>query len=156
MENHTDNHYADASMMIRRPVSEVYKAFIDPEVTTQFWFSKSSAILTEGESVEWTWTMFDHTVLIKVLKLIENELIQIQWGDDPDVQVFWTFIAIDESKTVVNIKNTGFKGDQETLISQIRDSTGGFSLVVAGLKAWLEHGIHLNLVADKYPGLTTE
>jgi len=28
---------------------------------------------------------------------------------------------------------------------------GRFSLVLAGLKAWLEHGIELNLVADHAP-----
>jgi hypothetical protein len=31
------------------------------------------------------------------------------------------------------------------------DSAGGFSLVIAGLKAWLEHGIQLNLVTDRHP-----
>ena len=31
------------------------------------------------------------------------------------------------------------------------DSMGGFSLVLAALKAWLEHGIALNLVADRNP-----
>jgi hypothetical protein len=27
----------------------------------------------------------------------------------------------------------------------------GFSLTLAGAKAWLEHGIQLSLVADRYP-----
>lgn len=31
------------------------------------------------------------------------------------------------------------------------DSIGGFSLVLAALKAWLEHGIALDLVADRDP-----
>ena len=30
---------------------------------------------------------------------------------------------------------------------------GGFSLVLAGLKALLEHGIQLNLVADHFPDM---
>jgi len=34
-------------------------------------------------------------------------------------------------------------------------STGGFTIVLAGLKALLEHNIQLNLVADRFPkGLT--
>ena len=28
---------------------------------------------------------------------------------------------------------------------------GGYTIVLCGLKAWLEHGIALNLVADKAP-----
>jgi hypothetical protein len=31
------------------------------------------------------------------------------------------------------------------------NSTEGFSLVLAGLEAFLEHNIKLNLVADRFP-----
>ncbi|SJN17484.1 hypothetical protein FM120_00535 [Sphingobacterium faecium PCAi_F2.5] len=31
------------------------------------------------------------------------------------------------------------------------DSTGGFTTVLDGCKAYLEHGIDLNLIADKFP-----
>jgi hypothetical protein len=55
------------------------------------------------------------------------------------------------SKTFVTITNHNFKGVGDELISQIRDSTGGFTIVLAGLKAWLEHGIELNLIGDKFP-----
>jgi hypothetical protein len=33
----------------------------------------------------------------------------------------------------------------------VLDATGGFTLLLAGLKAYLEHRIQLNLVADKFP-----
>jgi hypothetical protein len=36
------------------------------------------------------------------------------------------------------------------------DSTGGFSFLLAGLKAFLEHGLELNLVADHNPGALVE
>jgi hypothetical protein len=32
-------------MLIRRPVEEVFNAFVDPTVTTRFWFSRSSGQL---------------------------------------------------------------------------------------------------------------
>ncbi len=32
-------------MLIRKPVAEVFEAFVDPEVTTKFWFAKSSGRL---------------------------------------------------------------------------------------------------------------
>lgn len=35
-------------------------------------------------------------------------------------------------------------------MKQVTDSTQGFSLGLAGLKALLEHDIELNLVADRY------
>lgn len=34
---------------------------------------------------------------------------------------------------------------------QVGDSAGGFSFVLAGLKAWLEHNVRLNLVPDRHP-----
>lgn len=33
----------------------------------------------------------------------------------------------------------------------VADSTQGFTLLLAGLKAWLEHGVQLNLTLDRYP-----
>ena len=41
--------------------------------------------------------------------------------------------------------------DRDELVKQVTDSTQGFSLVLAGLKALLEHNVRLNLVADRYP-----
>jgi hypothetical protein len=36
-------------------------------------------------------------------------------------------------------------------VKQVADSTQGFCLVLAGVKALLEHGIELDLVRDRYP-----
>ncbi|MEN2665916.1 hypothetical protein [Listeria aquatica] len=46
------------SLLIRKPVSEVFQAFIIPEITTRFWFSKSSGKLVQGEKVTWEWEMY--------------------------------------------------------------------------------------------------
>ena len=53
--------------------------------------------------------------------------------------------------TYVSITETGYQGDGDALVRQVADSTQGFSLTLAGAKVWLEHGIQLNLVADRYP-----
>lgn len=63
----------------------------------------------------------------------------------------WTFKNLGKAGTFVSIVNHGFQGETEKLISQIRDSTEGFTLVLAGLKAYLEHNIQLNLVFDRFP-----
>ena len=34
---------AKAEMLIRRPVAEVFEAFVDPAITSKFWFSKAAA-----------------------------------------------------------------------------------------------------------------
>lgn len=56
-----------------------------------------------------------------------------------------------DGRTFVSITESGFTGDGDELLKQVTDSTQGFSLVLAGLKALLEHNVRLNLVADRYP-----
>jgi uncharacterized protein YndB with AHSA1/START domain len=56
-----------------------------------------------------------------------------------------------DNTTFVSVTNTGFSGDEDEVVKQAIASTEGFALVLAGLKAFLEHNITLNLVADHFP-----
>lgn len=152
MAQHDHAHAAVAAMLIRRPVAEVFEAFIDPAVTTRIWFTKSSGRLEPGKALTWTWEMYNHTASVKVLEVVAPERILIEWGNYEDkTLVEWTFRSLSPDATFVRIVNSGFKGDAEQLLSQVRDSTEGFTLVLAGLKALLEQDIELNLVADRFP-----
>jgi uncharacterized protein YndB with AHSA1/START domain len=91
-------------VLLRKPISEVFEAFIDPEITTKFWFSKSSGKLEEGKSIDWVWEMYgNNTVTVKVLSLLANESIVVQWGDDEKAKAEWEFNDLSESKTFVTI-----------------------------------------------------
>ena len=46
---------------------------------------------------------------------------------------------------------SGFTGSDDEKVAQAMDSMGGFCHLLAGCKAFLEHGIELNLVADHNP-----
>lgn len=46
-------------MLIRKTVSEVFNAFIDSVVTTNFRFTKSTGQLVAGEELIWTWEMYN-------------------------------------------------------------------------------------------------
>ncbi len=149
MEN---QNFAEAGMLIRKPVSEVFEAFINPEITTNFWFTKSSGKLEEGEEVTWTWEMYNLDVPVRISEVIPNEKIEIDWGNYDDMtRVIFLFQPVSENETYVNVVNDLFRGNTDELKKQIRDSTGGFNLVMAGCKAWLEHGINLNLIRDRFP-----
>ena len=43
--------FVDAQLLIRKPVHEVFTAFIDPKHTTQFRFRKSDGQLEVGKQV---------------------------------------------------------------------------------------------------------
>lgn len=62
----------------------------------------------------------------------------------------FTITQLNNTKTFVSVRNTSFHGSVDEKIAGIRDSTDVF-LVLAGLKAYLEYGIGLNLIADRNP-----
>ncbi|MCD9025256.1 SRPBCC family protein [Cohnella silvisoli] len=138
---------AKAEMLIRKPVKEVFEAFIDPAITSRFWFTKSSGRLEAGKRVQWEWEMYGASADVDVKEIEENRRILIEFG----TTVEWIFTSRTENETFVTITNTGFEGDGDHIVKQAIDSTEGFTIVLCGLKALLEHGIILNLVSDKAP-----
>ena len=61
------------------------------------------------------------------------------------------FTARPDGTTFVSITNSGFGGGPQETASLAVGATEGFSFVLAGAKALLEHGVQLNLVADRFP-----
>lgn len=139
------------SMMIRRPAAQVYDAFIDPLVTTHFWFTKSSGKLEEGQTVRWDWEMYGASTDVVVHELEANRRILISWSGSPHNLVEWVFTPRNENETMVTVTNWGFVGSSDEVLAEALDSMGGFSIVLCGAKAYLEHGLELNLIADKAP-----
>lgn len=143
---------AKAAMLIRKPVADVFVAFVDPAITTQFWFTKSSGKLEAGKQVEWTWEMYNASAKVDVKVVEPNKRILIEWGGyGAPNSVEWLFTPRADHTTFVSITNSGFQGTADEVVQQALDSTGGFTLVLAGAKAWLEHNIRLNLVGDRFP-----
>jgi uncharacterized protein YndB with AHSA1/START domain len=144
---------ARTEMLIRRPVAEVYDAFIDPRKTSKFWFSSGSGRLEVGKRVQWRWDIYDLKVDVDVKALEQDRRIIVDWssGEAPTT-IEWHFTPHSGDTTFVSITNSGFTGDEQSIIKQALGSTEGFTFVLAGLKAYLEHGVQLNLVADRHPG----
>jgi uncharacterized protein YndB with AHSA1/START domain len=143
---------AKTGMLIRRPVADVFEAIVNPEITSNFWFTKGSGRLDLSKEVQWDWEM--HEVSIQVVpKIIEvNRRIVIEWpGYSGPTTVEWTFAPQKDGTTFVRVSEVGWTGDGDKLVRYVADSTQGFTLMLAGLKAFLEHGIRLNLTADRYP-----
>jgi uncharacterized protein YndB with AHSA1/START domain len=140
----------ECQMLIRRPASQVFQAFLDPNITTNFWFTKSSGFLETGKTVIWEWEMYGVSVPVFTKEIINDRKISIEWGD-PSTNVDFEFETFSEDTTYVVIKHYGFDLSGDELINAIKDSTGGFTTVLDGLKAFMEHDLKLNLIADKFP-----
>ncbi len=140
------------AMLIRKPAAEVFEAFVNPEITTKFWFTKSSGRLDAGQQVQWEWEMYGVGAPVTVKIIEPTQRLVIEWpGYSGLTTVEWLFAAQPDGTTFVTITETGYTGDGDALVQQVTDSTQGFSLVLAGLKALLEHNIQLNLVGDRFP-----
>ncbi|HEX5887732.1 MAG TPA: SRPBCC family protein [Pyrinomonadaceae bacterium] len=143
---------AKAAMLIRRPAAEVFEAFIDPSITSRFWFTKSTGRLEPGKHVTWTWEMYDVSIEVEVKEIEASKRILIEWGNyGAMTQVEWIFTPYEGGATYVTITNSGFQGDGDKVVRDALDSTGGFTWVLAGLKALLEHNVELNAIVDAVP-----
>lgn len=142
-----------AEMLIRKPVAEVFEAFIDPAITSKFWFTKGSARLDSGQPIRWDWEMFGVSVEVSVKAIEANKRILFDWplsGGSPTT-VEWLFAPRADDTTFVTITESGFSGDGDEVVQKALNAQGGFTFLLSGLKAFLEHHIELNLSADHAP-----
>lgn len=143
---------AKTGMLIRKPVAEVFEALVNPDITTKFWFTKGSGRLEPGRQVRWDWEMYDVSVQVTAKAIEPKRRIVIEWpGYSGPTTVEWMFARHEGGTTFVSVMESGFTGEGDELVKYVADSTQGFTLMLAGLKAYLEHGIRLNLTADRYP-----
>jgi uncharacterized protein YndB with AHSA1/START domain len=139
-------------MLVRRPASDVFEALVNPEVTSQFWFTKGSDRLAPGAQVRWDWEMYDVSTQVRVIEFELDQRLVIEWeGYSGPTTVRWNLIPQADGTTFVRITEQGFTGTIDDVVRYVSDSTQGFTWMLAGLKAFLEHGLHLNLTADAHP-----
>jgi uncharacterized protein YndB with AHSA1/START domain len=140
----------EVSTLIRRPPAEAFAAFVDPAVTTRFWFTKSSGPLAPGATVRWEWEMYGvaDTVLVKEFEAPERFVLAMGGGEGLTVEFRFT---PREEGTVVAVTESGFSGTADEALAYVAGSTGGYTTALCAAKALLEHGIELGAVRDKFP-----
>jgi uncharacterized protein YndB with AHSA1/START domain len=141
---------AEAQMLIRKPVAEVFEALVNPELTKNFWFTKGSGRLEVNKKLTWEWEMYNVTTPVVAKEILQNEKIVFVWDEQPKTVEF-RFRSLRDDATFVTVTECGYQETGDQLVEVIKRSTGGFTTVLDGLKAFLEHTINLNLVADKFP-----
>jgi uncharacterized protein YndB with AHSA1/START domain len=136
-------------MIVHRPVEEVFRAMVDPEVTTRFWFTRSSGPVVAGAHVRWDWDMFGVSTEVDVHEVEENSRIHMTWGGaEGSTTVEWRFVPVGDDATCVAVTETGIEGTGDEVVAHAIDSMGGFTIVLCALKALLEHDVVLQAVRD--------
>lgn len=140
-------------MLIRRPAQEVFEAFVDPAITTKFWFTRSTGRLVPGADVQWEWEMYNVSADVRVKEVQQNSRLVLEWGGEETgfTTVGWRFFPQKDDTTFVTIAESGFSGDGDQIVASAINSMGGFSFLLAAAKAHLEHNIILTLTADHAP-----
>lgn len=141
---------AKVDIRVRTPVERVYEAFVDPDLITQFWFTRAESRLEQGKRTRWYWDMYGISDEIYVHALEPNRRIRIEWSFPDSYFVEWRFEP-HGAHTHVTIICDGFKGDGDAQLFTALDASSGFPFVLSSLKAWIEHGVRLTLVEDRAP-----
>lgn len=95
-----------SEMLILKPVYEVYEAFVNPDITTKFWFTKSNGRLEVGKHVRWDWEIYGVWDEIHVKELETNKRIVVESSDGSTIE--WIFNDRSENETFVTISVSDF------------------------------------------------
>lgn len=136
----------DVNMLVRRPPSEVWEAFADPDQIRRFWLASSSARLETGAVVRWAFKVAGAETDVTVIDAVPGSLLDLRWGDDQPLRIS---LEDRESATLVVVRVTDFAGGEPAAVAV--ETMSGFTLVLASLKMYLEHGIEGDLMYDKFP-----
>ena len=57
----------------------MFEAFVNPAITSRFWFTKGSGRLEAGKQIRWDWEMYNFSIDVKVKAVERNARILIEW-----------------------------------------------------------------------------
>jgi uncharacterized protein YndB with AHSA1/START domain len=136
---------ATTKMLIRKPVEDVFNAFVNPRTIEKFWLRSASGPLAKNAIVEWEFMVEGAHETVTVTEFVSNTIIAFKWSDG--IAVKMTFKQFETSTTLFSVEATGFNGPDAASLAV--NATEGFTIVACDLKSLLETGQSGNMVRDK-------
>ena len=136
---------AKSSTLIRRPIAEVFDAFVDPETITKFWLADTTGPLAPGARVTWTFMVPGAEDDVTVVAFEKDRHVAFDWSDGISVNLY--FERSEENLTTLRVTAEGFHGENAS--SDAVNATEGFAIVLCDLKSLLETGKSGGFVGDK-------
>ena len=148
---------------ISKPVHEVFEAVADPQQLSRYFTTGGAkGRLETGVTVTWDFHDYPGAFPVEVVEVVPDEKIVLRWdaseGEPPNLEdrpgrgematapykttVTMTFKPVDGDRTLVEIKEEGWRENQGALDASYGNCQGWTGMLLA-LKAWLEHGINL-------------
>lgn len=136
---------ATTEMLIRKPASDVFDAFVNPRTIEKFWLKSASGPLAKDAKVEWEFMVQDVHETVVVTEFVPDRSIAFTWSDG--IAVKMEFEQQSTNLTKFSVTATGFKGTDAPSLAV--NATEGFAIVACDLKSLLETGRSGNMVRDK-------
>lgn len=136
----------DVNMLVRRPPTEVWEAFADPDHIRRFWLASASHRLETGVTARWVFKIAGAETDVIVIEAVPGRLLDLRWGAGQPLRISFEDRG---SSTLVAVHISDFAGEEPAAAAV--ETMSGFTLVLASLKLYLEHGIEGDLMYDKFP-----
>ena len=131
------------AVRISKPINEVFKAFTDNDILSQYFVTESSApIKAVGDKITWNWGK--EKAEITVTEFEENKTVGFTWLGYKvgyDIHALFNFEEVD-GKTRVSVTEEGWKTDEAGIASSLMNNAGWKDMLLS-LKAWVMHNIDL-------------
>ena len=134
-----------AGIQILKPVGEVFDAIVNPDKMKNYFISRSTGCMNEGETLVWQFPEMETEFMIKVGTIEKDKYISYYWDGAMDGEQ--TFVEMnlqgaDSDHTFISITEKS-KANNEQGIKWLKSNTEGWANFLACLKAWMEYGIRL-------------
>ena len=130
-------------LKIFKPTYEVFEAIVDPEKMANYWFSSGTDRVSKGKTITWRYEEYGAEGVIKVSEVVENKKIVFSWGEErEETLVTITLERIDQTTTIIEVNESGFKEDDPDLLNKMVGQKGGWVYMLTCLKGYLENGIN--------------
>ena len=134
----------NTALQIAKPVHEVFEAIVDPAKMSNYFISKSTGRMEEGETIMWGFPEFEMEFPVRVAKVEQDKYISYYWdgenGEELLVEIILTPAA--SNATLVTVTEKSMKNN-EAGIKWLKGNTAGWANFLVCLKGYLEYGINL-------------
>lgn len=138
---------------IPKPVAEVFEAVVDPKTLSEYFTTGGAkGRLEKGTTVTWDFHDFPGAFPVKVVDVVPNKRIVLNWGagddapegeklPDHDTTVTMEFEGLEDGRTLVSISEEGWR-DTPKGLKRSYGNCEGWTGMLGALRIWLEHGIN--------------
>ena len=133
-----------ASLMIAKPVHEVFEAIVDPAKMSNYFISKSSGRMEEGKTLTWQFPEMDMEFPVHIKKIDVDKYISYTWNDFRDDTETLVEFTLTPKANATFVKVTEKSRDNDvTGMKWLKSNTEGWANFLACLKAYMEYRINL-------------